>query len=433
MYSSTRQRSLCDLVYNKTKLTDVNGDCLYLIGKNLNLNELLSLAEANGKFVTIAADIYRRNYASMHVSIITPFSSLPIDKYHIEVSYKSITIRHFEAASRFVKYFGHIVPGLELIYNFDEAIGSEEIDKLISLYCSETLTSFTIYVDKKGFFDDFKSPFQKVEYLQLVGEFTSLDNSNLTFDELFPAVKTLYLGEVRLLDRSGIDRKFQNLEDVSVYLARPDGKSLNEADIERLIRRNSQIKRLNLMNASIKSLQIAAKHLSKLENLKLLWYAEQSYNGEIIHFEDLRSFAMIDGSHSMPSHVTFGKVEEFETKALPKHCTRWLDFVVNDVHLKKLLITNKVNDLIISYLATAHLRLNELSIKCGKKVKDETIIQLIENTTSLKKLKLVRETYKDGTPKSKSLKKTKEVLQRNFSERWNITENLFEINMKREN
>lgn len=395
---------------------------------------MLSLAEANEKFATIAADIYRQNYALIRVSIITPFSTLPIDKYHIDVSYESITIRHFEAASRFVKYFGHLIPSLELIYNFDEAIGSEEIDKLISLHCSETLKSFTVYVDKKGFFDDFIRPFQKVEYLQMVGAFTSLDNSNLTFDELFPVVHTLHLGQVRLLDRSGIDRQFPNLEDVSVYLARSNGTSLNEADIERLIRKNSQIKRLNLMNASRKSLEIAAKHLPKLENLKLLWYTEQSDNEEKIHFEDLRSFAMIDGSHSMPSHVTFGKLEDFETKALPKHCTRWLDYVVNDVNLKKLSITGVItNDTIISYLAMAHLRLNELSIKCGKKVKDETIIQLIKNTTSLKKLKLVRETYRDGMPKSKSLKKTGIVLRNIFSENWNITENLFEIDIKRKN
>lgn len=420
-------------MYNKTELTDVNEDCLFLICKNLNLDELLSLAEANEKFVPIAVDIYRRNYALMHVRIITPFSTSPIDKYHIEVSYIGISIRHFEAASRFLKYFGYLIPSLELIYNLDEAIGSEKIDKLISLHCSETLKSFTVFVDKKGFFDDFIRPFRKVEYIQLVGEFTSLDSLNLTFDELFPVVQTLYLGEVRLLDRNGIDRKFPNLDNVSVYLARPGGKSLNEADIERLIKKNSQIKRLNLMNASRKSLEVAAKILLKLENLRLLWYAEQSDNGEKIHFENLRSFAMIDGSHSMPSHVTFGELEEFETKALPAHCTRWLDFVVNDARLKKLLITGKVNDTIISYLATAHLTLHELSIKCEIKVKDETIIQLIENTVSLKKLKLVRSTYKDGTPKSKSLKNTGKVLQKIYSEHWNITDGWFEIDLKRKN
>lgn len=421
---------------------DLNIDCHLLILESLELRGLLSLAETNKHFANLAVNVYRRKFASKTVTIVTPFTTNKnlLYYYFAQLRDDGITIQYMDAVSQMLKHFGHLIPNLHLQYAFHYTDEYEEINKLINLYCVETLTSITIQIHKKSFFDSFTKPFKRVENVEIYGDFNTLGNYELSFNQLFPAMRRLYLGDVKVLDRSCIDHEFPHLEDLTVYLATSNELCFNEAETEKLITKNPQIKNLKLISSSQSLLRFVAKHLPNLERLTLVWYQEKpiaNLNVIEMHFENLKTFRMEEGSHSMPINITFGNLVEFESDIYPKDCSRWLDFVVRDKNLKRLQvigIEDRLEERLLSNveilrLAAARTNLNEISFKCEENVKDESIVKLIENTKQLKILKLEKDVY--GMVNPRSFVTTAKILQTKIGGEWSVHETEWEIELKR--
>ena len=48
---------------------NLNEDCVFLILENLNCADLLSMAQINNKFSTLAANVYRRKFSHSFVEV----------------------------------------------------------------------------------------------------------------------------------------------------------------------------------------------------------------------------------------------------------------------------------------------------------------------------------------------------------------------------
>lgn len=259
---------------------DLDVDVQLLILEQLDLCDLILMADTNRQFYSLAVNVYIRKHFKNWVNILNPDSTKTkkISKYDDHMN-----IYNSDIALLFLKRFGHLISRLGITYTADY-MSRTEINRAINLYCSKTLIHLGIDMlrsfkdNHECFFKSMIKPFERLEVISINGRFKSLTSSNLSFAELFPAVRRLSLEYVLVLDKSSINCKMPNLEylhmEISHYnLERPPQRFL-ENDVVQFLKHNSHITSLTLGYCSRPFIKVACDILSKLESLELSHYSD---------------------------------------------------------------------------------------------------------------------------------------------------------------
>lgn len=420
-----------NLTKNQTQFMDLNTDCKLLIFKKLELPDLIALSETNTHLLSLAEYIWRCRFAKKSVFFPGLFSSFTSNS-NVSPNRNYIMIDHFPTSTKLLKNFGHLISSLKISNYYMPKDCAKNIYKLVNFYCSKTLTEFSISNVLANIFDEFEKPFEKVENVILEGSFDILGNSIHGLNDLFPAMRCLTIGAVNIHNMSWIDIQFNHLERVQahVFAHISDTPGLvNEAEFEKLLKNNPQIRSLNLKYVSPKLLKIVADRLPYLESLELENYneldisAEESYN---FHFEHMKNFSIKMSLHSMPNNISFGNLEVFHTSRFPKPCRRWIEFIENNKSLKKF-STATIKSADILRLSRADLKLNEIYFECcSEDVEVRNIIDLIENSTELKRIDFKVES-------SQILNEIVNSLKNTFNNVWTITDFQSKVSMERIN
>lgn len=390
MSSCTKRNASTD-----ENLLDFNVDCQLLIFECLELPDLISLTETNKNLFPLVEYVLRRRFAKKSITItgLYPNGERIRTEFYVRETEANIRIQHIVIASKVLKYFGYLIQNLRIEHCFlpkDELIS---LYKLVNLHCSETLTQIHLNNELDDVFAEFSTPFKRVENVSLSGEFQRLYNSQFSFNELFPAMRRLYLGNSNIFDMNWVDQKLPNIEHVAVNIWNWMNYSIpgcfNETIVGRLFKANPQIRSLDLDYVSPNLLKLVSDELQNLETLKLAHYDMSLDDGrKSVHFEHLKSFTMELGTHSMPQRITFGNLEVFKTDATPEDCYRWVEFIEIDKNVKKLQVNAFLTNDEILRLATVTSNLEEILMMCEIDIENESVVKLIKNFKQLKKLDL---------------------------------------------
>lgn len=417
-----------DPIQNKTQLMDLNTDVHLLILEELNLLDLVSLAETNVYFSFVAADVFRRKKSIKPFKIIDPLLD-EFDNY-VETN-ELIYMRKFSLILRVLKQFGHLISHLLIVYSSNElyldVASTNIISKSINLHCSNTLTHFEIFSHHETFFDEMVKPFEKVEKLLIRGKYNKLGSNSLVFVELFPIIHQLNLEYIEVNDTSCIDQEFSHLEKLHIDISRNDNPSrFTENEVFNILKRNPQIRSLELDKSSRKFLMKVNQILPRLESLRLLHYFPFSESVERIVFENVKNFSIAESAESAPKNIEFPKLMEYHTENLkPGLYNKWMELVENSTYLKKLYV-EKVNDARLLNLTTIGLNLSEVYFNLKSDVNDQTIVRFIKNNEQLKTIHFTRDTYKINV-----FKTVAETLRQQYGDKWTIEEELFSMFLKR--
>lgn len=370
-------------------------DQIHLL-ESLDLDNLTSFAETNLHFSLLAADVFRRKHSMKVVKIINPF----MVGYGNIVDYgHTIYIQQFGTILRVLKYFGRSISHLVIEYNDENDLIMDNssinvLSKFINTYCSSSLIHLQIRNYHATFFDEMTMPFKGVKHLSLHGRFKQLASSTLTFSKLFPALQNLSLKYMHIKNTNCIDQGFSSLTHLYVdiwHLHIP--KHFNENDVERLLRKNQQIKSLKLSHSSRNFLKIVNEILPNLESLELDIYNPRRSNNddEPIVFEHVKNFTISRSDVSAPSNIFFPKLEEFHTDISETKDDNWIDIVKENSHLIKLHVENGfVSDQQLKKLSVVSSNLTEVYFNLGTYVKYVTVCSFVKNNKDLKRLHLCR-------------------------------------------
>lgn len=384
-------RKIDELKY-KIQLMDLNSDCQYLILEQLSMIDLYSVTKTCKYYESLGGTILQRKLAKKMVIFTQLNPYVTFDSIFKETD-ENVKIESVSAAKKLLKQFGRHIRNLKLQHvsppgPLDRG-PLEEVYKLIQDYCSETLTQFNYGWNTDNFFKYVKIPFKNVETVSLEDYVINLSNNQLMFQQIFPSIRNLHLNLVRMQNVSAITTHFPNLVHLNINIGSFNGY-INEPIAIDLIRKNPQIRSLNLKNVNSNLLQIVSENLVNLEQLTLSFYIEQDPNVRI-YFEHVKSFRMDINIHqSIPSSITFGEnLKEFESNAHPKD-HKYINFVKNYKHLKKIRINGveTLNNYDIKQLAAANLNVVDMFLTCDISVEEEVLVKLIENSHQLERLQL---------------------------------------------
>lgn len=377
---------------NQTQIVDLNWDCQLLIVKELDLISLISLAETNNHFYILVAEILRLKFSKKLIVFSFPYINDKIT-LHIHEEGDYIKIQNWRDALKVLKLYGHLIRNLKIHHNMLPTNKAKSIYTFVNMYCSETLKQLNLINSCENFFHEFSRPFQRVENVSLHGKFDKLSNSKFNFSEMFPAMQRLSLEMIKVEDIGWIDQQFAHLIHLNVFIwgRNQTHECFLESMTVTLIRRNPQIRSLLLRNPTPKLLSFIANELHSLDSLELHSFDETNYRSDKITFNSVRVFKVQHGFQSAPKSIAFNKIESFITDGFPRKCSKWIEFVKKNQCLKTLrVIQRHLDNEDVSQLAVANLNLTELSAGFDQNVKNETIVQLIENSKYLEKIELIK-------------------------------------------
>lgn len=207
--------------HDKISFNDLNGDCLFLIIEYLEFSDSLRVAQINGKFSALAADVYRCKYSRLEVIIDDMYiyrlpdelkkvlnetgvkmSTDAFDRIDRELSYplknmatvridESITPLDYEAVLIIFKNFGNHIKNLHIKGHPNEPFKQSLIAYLINKYSTESLVAIKLEYNAKLLLEFITKPLINVESVAFSNFINRELDSAQRVKNLFPRIKRL--------------------------------------------------------------------------------------------------------------------------------------------------------------------------------------------------------------------------------------------------
>lgn len=367
-------------------------DCQISVIENMDLAQLMSMAQTNGHFKELAENVFKRKFAQKTIYFKHPLQRSRINLADVTIEDDCVEIFSFNMAVKFLEMFGRFITSLAL----DFVRRHDNFYALISLYCSETVTHLTLisvphYVSDHGHFEHFTKPFEKVIRLSLAGAFEALDSVKFNFNELFPCIENLLIGNTFIRNISFADQKLPHLRALHVDV-KPETFLHYSVDgmVRKLIQNNRQIEHLQLERSSQDLLRFVASQLEHLASLSLVEHNEHDTTlDDIIQLDSVKQFRWLNGTSSVPINMQFRNLIELETDAGPFYCLKWIEFVGQSFTLEKLYLIGRYIEIEeMAKLIPVIRHLVEFSGRVEIDIDIGIVVQLVKHGEQLRKTHL---------------------------------------------
>lgn len=230
---------------------------------------MIRLTELDDELSSRARDVLERKLAAKTIVFGTPYMKPSTKNIHIQEMTDFIRIQNFAVASTLLQNFGHLIQSIRIDEYFLDT-KAKEIYRLVNLHCSETLKKIHLKNSMEDFSNELRKPFNHVETVHLEGDLKNLADLELNFNKMFPEMRHLILGKIKIFNTNSIEIEFPNLQtlDIEVFGHDIQGR-ITEDVVEKMIRKNPQIRHLVLKNASSKLFLVAYNVLKKIETLQV--------------------------------------------------------------------------------------------------------------------------------------------------------------------
>lgn len=397
---------------NKTKLTDLNDDCLLLILEELNLSSLLSLSQISKGFCTMAAYVYQQKFDHKILRINQLTTNQKVDILENEI-FGCIEVEEIDVIRKLFKSFGTVISNVEItIYKNDRKIekNTKDIINFISKN-SLGLKDLTLLVYDEYPFQSVNHAFTNVENLTLVGPYSNLASKTLQLNEMFPNLRRLDIENARIINQKCIKLPFNYLKHLQLNLL-----YFNESNVKQIINMNQEIQSLTVYQISMEFLQFLSINLPNLEYLEFTSSRYPSYNGKI-HFENVKYLKIWSTIEEFVRNVSFTKLLKLN---LCDHDYNdfpyaWIDFIGRNDQLKSVKVhtwalnDNQVKSLKVPSLVNAFFALKP-------DVETNTIIEFFKKNQNLKKFGINYVDYDD------IIDVKMELLKSQIENEWTFTE-----------
>lgn len=434
----------------KLTFVDLYHDAQLLIVEECDIPQLIALAETSKLYSSFLVDIFRRKHLkNKTIKIVRPFypvggtSRIPIHESHFRVNNDSISMSHFGSTLKVLRHFGSVITKLYFVSNVNVpnlSLGVSKIFRYINAYCSDSLINLEIesHYDVEVF-EKMTKPFKYVESMSIVGSFKTFDSDTLAFEELFPELCNLKLTWIHVHDKSVIDRRFPNLDDFSVLISKEENNSWQEY-FQKLLTKNRQIQGLTLNHASRSFLKFISEHQPNLKRLHFEGYFNDlNESSSPIVLSSVENFTLVVShlTRHLPDEIYFSNLVEFNVYAYDWE-NGWIDIVHNTARdtstFKILKVWKKYysmqylsNHQLERLAAGQQMSLDDVQLKLGPDVSDQTILNFVRMNANAKRILLSREYQPD------SFHAVEDMIQVEFGDQWNITrfeyDILFESNL----
>lgn len=361
---------------------ELSVECQLMIVEEFELFDLISVAAINEHFQHLAADVFRRKYAEKTIDFCLPLSQQKKDLMF--VLDKKLQIEDFNLMLSILIYFGHTIKDLAISYENFETDQTNQINKYMNTFCLESLTQLLLKNCKLNTLNVIRKPFKNVENVTFIGGFEKLTHIDLTLNEMFPNLRRLDLANVKVADPEFINRKFPNLEHFTVSF---DGFA--EQHIEKFVKKNPQIRGLQLMNSSYTFLKFLSENSKQLDQLELILTTKNrvNYFGGDIHFKNVKNLMIKTDHQDYPEKLVFDQLEELRIDCFNQLNDEWINFIVKNQRLRYLCLPFcTLDDQQILKLAKHLPDLVELSTSLTPNTHIETIVRFVQHCKQLKKL-----------------------------------------------
>lgn len=328
---------------NKTAL---NWDCLDLIFSEMNFMDLLNMNEVSKEFSTLAADAFRRKFASKTISVVNTrdllFGREPPyyvrkflqdvqDPRKCTIESGRIQLQNVHLALKTLKYFGNVIEKLDLSLKNCDTRHSTVIFDYVNKYCAESLAELSLNIQKGNILDQLKKPFKKVERLIFnIQPDLKLEHRNAPpMNQTFPSLRALILEKTPVYY---VNEYFNcYLPKLEHFSLRYGFKYINEELFKNVIQSNPQIRSIDFEHGNERFLEEINLMLPQLEHLAI--HSAVTAHREI-HFENVIKFKT--NSFEGTLNIHFPKLQEFQLFFTPEKGAELFAFLENHTHLRRL-------------------------------------------------------------------------------------------------
>lgn len=295
----------------RTKLTDVNDDCLEKVFMHLSLKDLLNIAHTNKKLKTAADMVFAHKFGKKWVNFkINTFRQNAI----IETGWTGwqfTDIYYLKTALRLLRCYGHLISNLSITFCKPFRTALVKVLHYTNLYCFETLKSIRFSdLGNHIFQTSMEKSFLKVEVVEC--NQCVFREKIMKLNTWFPAMRRLELSCCSIADPTSIVNLFSLLEELNIFHCE---SSFTPENVMTAFRLNPQLRQNNL-DATYFSEHLQMKGsqlLPVLENLMI-----RKYSFSPAHFKSFRrlniDFSQIhNGQSTLPRiNMSFDQFEEVE-------------------------------------------------------------------------------------------------------------------------
>lgn len=394
----------------------------------MSFDELLNKAQENK---AIADDVFKQNFLNRTIEYLGECEYIAES---IEGPF-DITINTYEVFEKVLKKFGHLMEkmNIQLYKSNDE--DRFNVASLIGRYASHSLKSIRLAFCNTKMVDKFERTFTKLEDLTISGD---LAPSSAIYsarplkklNEIFPKLRNLSLDYIALSDPTVVNVEFESLEYVYInFLNVPYDvpadvySNYTKPTMTNLLEKNSFVQRVSLDGCySLDFLKIVANHATILHELNVNFanFIEE-YDGPKMNFPHLKKLSVtLTKKGKFFKNMNFPELKELFITCTAKSC---IDFPKKNEQLIRLHIDGyKFKNQTISKLDQRAPNLEDLYIKGSSDIDMNSLIDYIEESLTLKKIRFVnRDDSIFGN------------LTSHFAQDWNVNQNKFIITLERKN
>lgn len=403
-------------------------DVHYLILEKLDFSDLLSFTKTNKYFSILAARVFHQKFSHKIIEI------QPEEEDGFRETEERLYIQHPDKIGPFLEKFGPWVHKMKVNYrqSYCDVEILKTISRLINSYCSKSLTEIVIYDKEDAFISQITKPFEHVEYVEIYGTYTDLNNSNMSLSEMFPAMKNLSMPSTTVSNRQSVYQNFSNLIELNANYYDPYNCVGHwiwaENQIEQVLKRNPQIRRLKVHGPTEYTFKVANELLPNLEYIRIEPACQPFKNTDFrtpyITFKHVKTLEikMMQFNRDIrqfPKSIdamTFESLEELcGTSPSSSELNWWIKFIAKNKKLKRIYFIDAcINDDVLErFLMPKDISLDEISIVFCRDVKEENLILFVKNHQNIKKFNFKRENDRDTSIENKT-----RVLKENFRQLW---------------
>lgn len=183
-------------IFERTKITNLNTDCMEHVFKHLEFNDLLNISESSNQFYRAVCRVYKKKFHNInpvfneekyykrlinqtiqyilyvqHLNLNLYFSRFFMDKEEeTDVMEKNpqILITNPLILFKLLRNFGHLIRNLAINFAILNVNLCAKIENYLTEYCSDSLERFTLIIHlSKIPFKNLKKPFKKITGIKI--------------------------------------------------------------------------------------------------------------------------------------------------------------------------------------------------------------------------------------------------------------------------
>lgn len=407
---------------HETKITDLNGDVLFLICEQLELKDLLNLAQASAKMSPFAEQTFRWKYGN-HFIGITMSESNRRRKFGRTIDVKRIDISDFQLALDLLQYFGHLINHLHVGNKFIPNEKAAAINQAINKYCSKTLKQLDLDFIKEDTFKHLNTSFETVDELTFGVDLKRINSGIVPLNELMPNLIRLKLNLYSAIDYSFIDKEFRHLNQLQIFTTSEAWTRKTQIKIEGFFRKNPQITTIDMAAFPDEYIIKINQLLPNLHSLTI----DAFDIIDTVEFEHVKHFELVVISPVPIDKLSFPRLESLKMGFFTESSDQWAAFFRRHQSVSRLFIDNAFSIPLVEF--TANLpNLNDLTLQniimCDSfTIKD--ICEFIRGHAMMTKLQLLNIIYyfKEGDL---------ENLQERLGNDWHVLQSEYNLLFERQ-